>query len=472
MDTLYPLGWAGICFALLQGCVTLHILWYKEDVRGAIGWIGLVWLAPVLGSIFYVLFGINRIRRKALALGTSRGELPSAPPAAGAVGPLPEALRQLVRLGYAVHPQHFTAGNVITPLSDGDNAYPAMCRRIAAARREVLLQSYIFGNDAAGECFVRALARAVQNGARVRVLVDGVGVNYTRPSVLHALKKVRGVRTAVFLPDKRPVSLPFVNLRNHRKILAVDGQYAFFGGMNISADNLLQTCPRAPVSDVTFEVCGPVVGQIARVFAQDWLFAAREAFTPVVPAPYPAAGTAAARVIPDGPDADYAKIAQLLLGVLACVQRQISIVTPYFLPENEMLCALETAARRGVEVEVLVPQKCNSTGMDAAMEATFPRLLRAGVRLYRTAPPFEHTKLCVADGRWVFIGSANWDARSLKLNFECNMECLDQTLALRLEQLIRLKKQTALRLSAQALARRAFARRLAARAWRLFTPYY
>ena len=264
---------AGLLYVILQLTVTMHILLKKDDVKSSIGWIGLVWLAPLLGSIVYVLFGINRIRRKALSLRNKGPDLltMTGKTAEEIEKEIPPAFLQLIRLGYKVHPQLFALGNNVQPFLNGDSAYPEMCRLISSAKKEVLLQSYIFNNDSAGKLFLSAFKQAVQNGAKVKVLIDGVGLNYSKPTIARELKKIKGVEFGIFLPSKKPITLPFVNLRNHRKILIVDGENAFFGGMNIAEGNLVNQNPKAPIIDITFKVQGAVVDQMSRVFEEDWI---------------------------------------------------------------------------------------------------------------------------------------------------------------------------------------------------------
>ena len=463
---------AGLLYAVLQITVTLHILLKKDDVKSSIGWIGLVWLAPLLGSIVYVLFGINRIRRKALSL---RNKGPNLLTITGKTTEeiekrIPPPFLQLFRLGYKVHPQHFALGNTVLPFVNGDSAYPEMCRLISNAQKEVLLQSYIFNNDSAGKLFLDALRKAVQNGAKVKVLVDGVGLNYSKPTIVRELKKIKGIEIGIFLPSKKPVTLPFVNLRNHRKILIVDGKYAFFGGMNIAEGNLVSRKPKEPIIDITFKVEGAVVDQMSRVFEEDWIFAGKKHFIPA--SCHNTSGTDGhlpARIIPDGPDSDYGKIEMLILGALSCAQKNIQIVTPYFLPENNILSALEVAAMRGVNVDIILPQKSNIFGMDRAMRANFRSLLSKGVKIYRTSPPFDHSKIMIVDGSWLLVGSANWDVRSFKLNFECNMECIDVPLARKVEEIIKQKKDIA---KQETLENTPFFQTLLDKAFKLLTPYY
>lgn len=473
---------AGIFFLLLQVSVSVHILLHKDDVPSAIGWMGLVWLAPILGSILYILFGINRIRRKARRL---HGRKHSSPPRGenrtDERQHLSPSLRQLLHLGYQIHPQAFTTANRLTPLKNGDEAYPRMCAAIAAARREVLLASYIFNNDAAGQQFAAALKTAAAHGARVRVLVDGVGLHYSRPDIAHALRDVAEIEFSVFLPSRSPITLPFVNLRNHRKLMIIDGEIAFFGGMNIAQGNLVAANPKDPIQDITFEIRGPVIEQIEQLFEEDWVFSGKKPFRAAAPQhaaaqrtqqppQTPPAKQTPARIIPDGPDGDYGKFERLCLGALCCAQKSIRIVTPYFLPGNEILTALETAAGRGVTVEIILPQKSNIFGMDWAMRANFPRLLKNGVHIYRARPPFDHSKLFLVDDIWLLAGSANWDQRSFKLNFESNIECFDSALAKQVAAIIRRKKENAAALSpAQKIP---LLHTLAANLFRLLTPYY
>ena len=473
--SLSSFGIAGLLFIALQVFVTAHILCHKDDVKSSIGWIGLVWLTPIVGSIFYIVFGINRIRRRALAL---RNKGPDIFTVTGKTEQeiekeIPRPFLQLLRLGYKVHPQRFALGNHAKPFVNGDAAYPEMCKLIAGAKKEVLMQSYIFNNDHAGQLFLDAFKQAVKNGAKVKVLVDGVGLNYSKPTIAAALKKLKGVEFSVFLPSKQPINLPFVNLRNHRKILIVDGRTAFFGGMNVADGNLVKTNPKEPIIDITFKVEGPVVDQMSRVFEEDWIFSGKKSFVPAsFHASGPLPGTMPARIIPDGPDADYDKVELMALGALSCAQKSVHIVTPYFLPENNILTSLEIAAMRGVEVEIILPSKSNIVGMDGAMRANFKRLLAKGVKIFRTQPPFDHSKIMVVDGAWLFVGSANWDVRSFKLNFECNMECMDKQLAEEVLKIIAHKKSHAHSEKWDQHIRPPLLRKLADNALRLLTPYY
>ncbi|NPC85106.1 cardiolipin synthase, partial [Pyxidicoccus fallax] len=189
--------------------------------------------------------------------------------------------------------------------------------------------------------------------------------------------------------------------------------------------------------DVHFRVEGPVVGQLQETFAEDWAFTAHERLSGEAWFPeLSPVGPTLARGIAEGPDEDFDPLRTVLMGALATARTSVRIVTPYFLPDAGLINALAVAALRGVRVEVLLPEKGNLPVVQWASSAQLWQVLRPGCRVFLTAPPFDHTKLMVVDGAWSFIGSANWDPRSLRLNFEFNVECYDTELARRLEAVI------------------------------------
>jgi len=459
-------------------CAASHAVMYKRDPRAAVGWVGVIIVFPIVGTLLYYFLGINRIQRKAVRtrsrfLGERlvkaqvctqdglRAVLP-----AGA-----EHLMSLNTLVARVTRRPLLEGNLLEPLVNGDTAYPAMLAAIAGARRSLALATYIFNSDAAGRMFVDALAQAVTRGVTVRVLVDAVGARYSRPSIMRSLRAA-GIPAHVFMPSSAPVSTQYMNLRNHRKMLIVDGTEGYAGGMNISFGNLVQQATKDVVQDLHFRVRGPVVAQLQEGFAEDWLFAAGEALQGE--AWYPAlapAGAMMARGISDGPDEDFDKLVRVLHGALACAQRSVQIVTPYFLPTMALISALSTCALRGVNVEIILPSQSNLRTVGWAMTAQLWQVLEWGCTVWLTPPPFDHSKLVLVDDEWCFIGSANWDPRSLRLNFEYNIECYSQNLAAQLREIVAAKRATARPLTLQDADGRPFPVRLRDNVARLFTPY-
>ncbi len=456
-----------------------HALLYKRDVRAAIGWVSIIWFVPVLGALFYVLLGINRIRRKAIALhgGSRRYHLPPSvrPARAADVGEALSrpALRfsELAQVVGQVTTRPLVSGNRVTPLIHGDEAFPAMLEAIDGAERSISLSTYIFDIDPAGRLFVDALGRAKERGVEVRVLIDAAGVRYSRPHADDELKR-RGVPADLFLSAWLWRRAAYFNLRNHRKILVVDGKLGFTGGMNIRHGHMTKDDPRHPVSDVHFRLQGPVVTHLQEVFAEDWEFTTGETlrgeawFPELEPV-----GETLARGIADGPDEDFEQIRWTLLGALACAHSSIRVVTPYFLPDQALITLLRLAALRRLRVDIVLPEKGNIPLVQWACWAQLWQVLEPGCRVWLVPPPFDHSKLVVIDDHWVLLGSANWDPRSLRLNFELCVECYDVDLATGVHEIIDDKIARARQLTFGEVESRSIPVRLRDGAARLLSPY-
>ena len=466
---------AGVAL-VLSIVASAHAVLYKRDPRSALLWLGLAWLVPLGGPLLYFMLGINRIRRRALRL---RGEPDRLPPITSPPldsGPaleleLPTAqghLAELAKLVDKVVSRPLLGGNTVHPLINGDGAFPAMLAAIARARHSIALCTYIFDRDEVGMEFVQALGEAVRRGVDVRVLVDATGALYSWPSILGALRQA-GIPHARFLPAIHLVSL---NLRNHRKLLVVDGRLGFTGGMNLRVGHCLARKPKAPVQDLQFQIEGPVVAHLQEAFAVDWRFSASENLTGErwFPA-LESRGPVVARGIADGPDEDFETLRWTLLGALSLARKSVRILTPYFLPDAALISALNLAAMRGVVVDILLPATNNLPFMHWASRALWWQVLERGCRLALTPPPFDHSKLMIVDDAWVLIGSTNWDPRSLRLNFEFNVECYGPALAQELAAWFEARRTTARPVSLAEVDARALPARLRDSLARLVTPF-
>jgi cardiolipin synthase len=452
---------------------SVHALLHKRDSRAATLWIGVIWLMPLLGPVLYLALGVNRIRRRAISLRlTKPGDRPI--PANLGESQLAgvEHLKLLADVVNRIAIFPLTPGNRVQPLVNGDEAFPAMLAAIESAQKSISLSTYIFDNDPTGEQFATALSRAVARGVAVRVLVDSAGARYSWPSVIHKLKR-SNVRVARFLPSLAPWRVMTLNLRNHRKLLAVDGQIAFTGGMNIRHGNVLTGRSRHPVQDLQFRVEGPVVAQLQAVFANDWAFTTGEVLQGEAwfPEPRSAGPGIIARVIADGPDADFEKLRLTLLAALAEAQTSVQILTPYFLPDPALISALNLAALRGVRVDVILPAQNNLPFVHWASRAMWWQVLERGCRLWLTPPPFDHSKLMIVDGHWVLLGSANWDARSLRLNFELNVECYGREFAHAMAAVVEKKLQGSREVTQAEVDARTMPGKLRDAIARLFSPF-
>ena len=454
---------------LLAVGVTTHVLLYKREINTSAAWIGLAWLAPILGSVLYLLLGINRVRRRAMSM---RGHRPTDLVDGSAItAGRDDYLAQLEQAGYRITNRPAEKGNAIAILRNGDEAYPVMIAAIEAATRSVVLSSYIFRTDAAGSQFMDALVRAVQRGVEVRVLIDGIGGGYFTSSTYHQLRNAR-VPVARFMHSTLPWRMPFLNLRSHKKILGIDGHIAFAGGLNIGSENVTRDHPRDPVIDTHFRFEGPVVAQLIDVFADDWAFTTGEqlAGEKWFPESHPVSGgDSVARVVTSGPDQDLEKIEFMILEAVACARSAVRIMTPYFLPDDRLITGLALAAFRGVTVDVVLPENSNHPTVDWGSRAHIGPLLAAGCRIWTHPAPFDHSKLMTVDGIWSLIGSSNWDVRSFRLNFELDLEVYDPMVAQQVDALI--SAQQGRRVSAAQLNARSLPVRIRDGAARLMLPY-
>jgi cardiolipin synthase len=242
--------------------------------------------------------------------------------------------------------------------------------------------------------------------------------------------------------------------------------------MNIRDGNLLADQPAHPVQDLQFRVAGPVVTELQEAFANDWAFATDEVLAGVIWFPdVPAAGDVIARVITDGPDADFENARWTLLAALAEAQTSVQILTPYFLPDNALITALNLAALRGVRVDIILPSKNNLPFVQWASRALWWQVLERGCRLWLTPPPFDHSKLMIVDGHWVLLGSANWDSRSLRLNFELNVEGYGRVLAQELAKIMARKIAAAREVTLSEVDARPLPIKLRDALARQFSPY-
>ena len=463
---------------ILASAVTIHAVLWKRDSRAVIGWVGLAWLAPFIGILAYLCLGINRIGRKAVSLKLHEPFNSDPQPELNSdenqqfetYARLHPNLEGLASVGRNLTGQPVVHGNKVESLIDGDQAYPVMLEAIAGAKRSVALLSYIFDSDRAGDAFLEALVAAQQRNVQVRVLIDDVGSKYSRPNMVRRLKEA-GLTSASFLPTRTPFPI-YANLRNHRKILVVDGRIGFTGGTNIREGHWLAVKPDHPVQCLHFRLIGPVVSQMQKVFAADWAFAAGETvaggdwF-----APASRVGSVWARGIEHGPDEHFEKMADVIAAGLASARQQVRILSPYFLPNAALIQALAVTAMRGVNVEIYLPSANNIALVQWAATAQLWQLLEKGCRVYYTTPPFDHTKLMIVDGIWTLLGSTNWDPRSLRLNFEFNVECYDENLAQSLNDIVDKKAESAHEVTLEEVNDRSFPVRLRDGLARLLTPY-
>lgn len=582
-DWIWGVGIALVVHSVIVFTAIGHALLNKTSSRSTFGWIGFILYAPIVGVIGYWLFGVNRVRTRSKKLGEQAQleksvllELyPEQADHTHSVDDTAEHFSKsewsMLKIGRALTNVPLSPNNRVLPLHNGEEAYPVMLDAIRRAKVSVWMTTYIFETNAKGLEFIDALVAAKDRGVDVRVIIDGVGEFYALPLAGTRLRRA-GVRVARFLPPKLIPPQVFVNLRNHRKLLVVDGLTAFSGGMNIGGRHMAADPDnKNPVHDVHFLFRGPLVYDFARLFLDDWVYSNRHDRREEVPLPdkervrflqeqrtlrrrkqgpqsadtgavevsYPRHISASAgamerlvpgaverppttesgmfdlppdersatakevgatlvqmrramrskepeailalqenedadawcRLIKDGPDERLNKLETLLSSVIACAQKRVLIVSPYFLPTTSIKSALVTARLRGVDVTIVVPEETNEPIVHAAMFRSVGDIIEQGVKIWMQPPPFAHSKIVIIDDSYTLLGSANIDPRSLRLNFELGVEVMDPALVTRLMQYYEPIIDASKELTTQVLNDRPFYRKLfGSIAW-LFSPY-
>ena len=447
----------GVLHAVVFAAVAMHCLKRRREAGATVAWLFVAWSFPFIGVVLYLAFGVNRVVRKGWqkqrsndALLTARREREDAS--------LPLEYWRAVRVSRARKPDMpsereldetidrilpdcpLLEGNRIEPLLTGDEAFPRMFEAIDRATGHIHLQSFIIGNDAVGRGFLDRLKRKAEAGVRCRVLYDRFGSTRGWASGLfrdyHGIPGLDIVEWSQINPIKR---LNQFNLRNHRKVMIVDGQEAFIGGLNLHAGHTAGA-GREPLRDYHFSVAGPITLELQYAFLRDWYFMTNEDPAALLTADHfprmESVGDALIRVVNGGPTADVEALTDITCAAIDGARKQLLIVTPYFVPPTDILRALRLAALRGVTVEVVVPKKNNHFYAGLAGQALYDQLLSAGVHVHERLPPFMHAKAIIIDDRVSIVGTANLDNRSLRLNYETNLVVFDEPFANAMKRIV------------------------------------
>ncbi len=449
-------------------CAAIHALLKTREPRSALIWVAICLFVPLLGSMAYAIFGVNRVRKVTQSLhsyGTTLFFDEEEEPEHKLLSQnIPAKYKTSIESGDRLLKRHIKTGCKVTPLFDAKEAYPAMIEAIKNAEDSIFLMSYIFSSQGMGKEIIDALQEAVKRKIEVKVLIDGIGNFYSRPSTYRLLKKLQ-IPVRLFLsPLQSFRGLLFLNMRNHAKIMVVDGKIGFTGGMNIRDEGEMH--------DLHFCCEGAIVGALQDVFLNLWYFAKRENEHPrLLFYDDSIKGNALVRAIDNGPYQHYPHIVLRLIQGLNDAQKHIRIMTPYFVVGNALVSALISARLRGVQVEVILPEENNLSFVKGATEATLPALLRFGIQFYYRQGVFAHNKVVVIDHDYVCLGSSNLDTRSFLLNFEFNLEVYDAELAKVLITDFEVVKQSSRLITQAWLRKKGFFVTLRNALCRLFSPY-
>lgn len=437
--------------------VVLHALRRRRNASATILWIFVAWSFPIFGPLLYLSFGIDRVSLKGRErqdinqllmkqrddrlthTGSLRAwhmdYLTHSPEIENRIS------RQLNMTLDSIIPEHpLLSSNSIIPLTNGDSAYPLMLQAIRSAKHHIHMQTFILHHDEIGKKFLDALKEKAEEGVKVRLLFDRFGSTHAYLGGM--FRKYRNVPNLEICgwTQANPLKAQFqINLRNHRKNLVIDGRIGFFGGVNIASDNITSNT-RKSIRDYHFKVEGPMVHELQLSFLSDWYFMTRESIDTLLSADlFPevlSVGNVRTRQIDSGPSSPPGLVGETFFNAIIMAQKQILLVTPYFVPTSDIIKALRSAARRGVDVRIVLPKINNHRYAGQASKALYEELLEAGARIFERRPPFIHAKAMVIDDSIALVGTSNLDVRSLELNYETTVLIEEDNTVSKIKQMI------------------------------------
>ncbi len=430
---------------LLAFLLIPRIVLQQRESATTLAWILLIVFVPYLGAALFFIVGRTRVRRRTKRKIESRNLLDPginsltrmhAENDPVTVCPIDSSpLGKVSRVVQCMTGKPPLAGNRTEIFIDAGRAYDSMEQAIRDAKHHVHMMSYLFRSDQAGIRFRDLLTQKAKENIEVRLLVDAVGSHRLDESFIHPLL-TSGGSFSRFMPviPLRPHWRP--NLRNHRKILVVDGKTGFAGGLNIGDEYQGRKKKYAPWRDTHMKIEGPAVRRMQEIFAEDWFFASDEDL--LDPDHFPhiePQGEEIVHVVESGPDQPHENIHAVFFNAITESTSHLFITTPYFIPDPAILLALKVAGWRGVDVRILLPGKSDLKLIQTAGRSYYRELLQAGVRIYEHRPGVLHAKTMVVDRSWATIGSANMDIRSFRLNFEVNILSMGSNVASQLEKI-------------------------------------
>jgi cardiolipin synthase len=452
--------------------VMLPIVPTRRSPDAAKGWLLLIFFLPWLGLVLYVLIGRPHLprwrleRREAYLqwlrpIGMRLRSTPAWQPPAVA----PEFAAS-VRLATELSSLPNVAGNEVELLSDYNDTLARIASDIAAAHTSAHLCFYIFGDDARTAPVIEALGRAAARGVECRVLIDARGSKASRTTLIAKLRAA-GVEANIALPLRIGRKAARFDLRNHRKIVVIDGRIGYTGSQNMVASDFK---PGLSYTELMVRLTGPSVLQLQAVFGGDWYVETGQFIGETAFPLLPSTGRFAVQVLPNGPSNPGLRVQRMVINLIYAARERVVMTTPYFIPGPALQEALETAAQRGCEVNLIVDHQVDQFLVGNAQRSYYEDLLRAGVRIHAYKAGFLHTKAVSIDHRMAWVGSSNMDMRSFQLNEEVVALFFDAEVAERLAAIEERYMQASERIELEAWLRRPFWRQVVENLTRLVSP--
>jgi cardiolipin synthase len=431
------MDWKVILFGVYQVIVILTIIHVVLDNRQpakTMAWALVIWFVPVVGIVFYLLFGVNTrkerlISQRSLDMLSKRSMLEFVEQRDLH---LPEEYKPIIDLFVSENFSLPFKDSEVKIYTDGYSFFHALLKEIASAKDHIHLDMYIFEDDALGNMVRDALVAKAREGVEVRLIYDDVGCWNVSNRFFERMRE-EGIEVAPFLPVRFPSFTSKVNYRNHRKMIVIDGRTGFIGGMNIALRYVKGTKSQ-PWRDTMLQITGSGVYSLQRAFLVDWYFVDRNLISNRKYYPHPSEESShnesLLQIVTSGPDTPYPEIMQGYVRMILAAKKYIYIETPYFLPTDPVLFALKTAAAGGVDVRILVPLRSDTKFVEWAGRSYLREMVKAGVSVSYYKTGFLHSKMIVCDDAICSCGSTNVDFRSFENNFESNAFIYDTKVAI------------------------------------------
>jgi len=467
---------------LINCCFAISIVFLeRRNPTAALAWLSILIFLPVVGFVLYVILGQNYTKAKMFLLKEKEDEIllgiineqkkviadKSATPDDVLLRPFKTMVLMLLENNWA----YLTTDNRVRIYTDGNDKFPALLAAIHSAKEHINLEYYIIRNDRLGKEIVAALGERARAGITVRLLIDGLGCGKL-PRDFFSEYLAAGGKLAKFFPSRIPFINLRMNFRNHRKIAVIDGTTGFVGGFNIG-DEYLGKDPRfGHWRDTHLQIEGRAAHALQTRFFLDWNFAAEEYVgyedryfpDPVV------TGTTPIQIVSSGPDARWNQIKEAYLKLINTAKTSVYIQTPYFVPDESVMDALRIAALSGLDVRIMIPNRPDHPFVYWTSYSYIGELLDAGVKAYTYENGFIHAKTIVVDGIAGSVGSANWDVRSFRLNFETNAFIYDRHICSELRDIFLADIEKSAELTPERYARRSTVIKIKESISRLLSP--
>jgi len=440
-------AWLGLLYLLSVAALVLIVVQQRGNPTKTLAWVALMVVVPLVGVVSYLAFGKNYRREKMLSrkeqsdqrqLTRIIGKLIATddyrrwpPDVSRGFSDFTGIARMLTRSGYTLP----TRCNRVQLLKNGGQKYEELFAAIGNAKRHIHLEYYIIEDDEVGNRLRRLLIRKAQEGVAVRVIFDHFGSFGLGRRFIKSMRAA-GVQVYPFFKIYTSLFKSKINYRNHRKIAVIDGLVGFVGGVNI-ADRYLSGLPDIGIwRDTHVRVEGDAVRWLQAVFLLDWHFVSKQlmANTEIYFPPHSVTQPCVVQIAASGPDSDWATIMQTYFAAINRAAQRLYVATPYFIPNESLLTALQAAALRGVDVRLLMSARSDSSITQWASMSYVSDLLESGAKVFLYQKGFSHSKLLIADGEFCSVGTANMDVRSFEHNFEVNAIIYDADFTQRLEK--------------------------------------